>query len=40
MYGYNDWDFDKKAQINLERDRSHSIVLAKANDIFLDTKKN
>ena len=29
-----------KAQIGLEKVRSHNIVLAKANDVFLDTKKN
>ena len=40
MHIYNDWDFDKKTQIDLERGRSHSIVLAKANDVFLDTKQN
>ena len=38
MHGYNDWDFDKKTQIDLEKGRSHNIALARANDIFLDTK--
>ena len=28
-----------KAQLDLEKGRSHSIVLARAKDIFLDTKK-
>ena len=39
MHGYNDWDFNKKAQIDLEKGRSHNIVLGRAKDIFLDTKK-
>ena len=39
MHGYNDWDFHKKTQINLVKGRSHNIVLARANDVFLDTKK-
>ena len=29
----------KKTQIDLEKSRSHSIVSARANDVFLDTKK-
>ena len=40
MHGYYDWDFDKKAQIDLESGRFHSIVLTKANDVSLDTNKN
>ena len=41
MHGYNNWDFDKKkTQMDLNKGRTHSIVLSRTNYIFLDTKKN
>ena len=38
MYGYNDWDFNKKAWIDFEKGISHIIVSAISNDVFLDTE--
>ena len=39
MHGYNDSNFDNKTKTDLESGRFQSIVLARANDAFLDTKK-
>ena len=39
MHGYNDSNFDNKIKTDLQKGRFDSIVLARANDVFLDTKK-
>ena len=39
IHGYNDSNFDNKTKTDLESGRFQSIVLARANDVFLDTKK-
>ena len=40
MHGYKNSNFDNKTKTDLESGRFHSIVLARANDVFLDTKEN
>ena len=39
MYRYNEFDFNTKTLTDLEKGRSHSIISAIANDVFLDTRK-
>ena len=39
MYRYNEFDFNTKTLTDLEKVRSHSIISAIANDVFLDTRK-
>ena len=38
MHGYNDSNFHNRTKTNLESGRFDSIVLARANYVFLDTK--